>query len=184
MCLARTGSSVDCTAKHKIELGRSPERKPMRRVEALHSPFMRSDNAELEHNHAAAARPSEPGHGSVQMTALVRVDTQPGRERPLVIAWLAGIVALCWACLVFQALHISSAEPASLAHTSRPLSTPPYRAYELVLVLAMWGAMLSAMVLPAATPAILLFARINRLAQSVRHPNLATLLFVGGYLAV
>ena len=145
---------------------------------------MRSDNAELEHNHAAAARPSEPGHGSVQMTALVRVDTQPGRERPLVIAWLAGIVALCWACLVFQALHISSAEPASLAHTSRPLSTPPYRAYELVLVLAMWGAMLSAMVLPAATPAILLFARINRLAQSVRHPNLATLLFVGGYLAV
>jgi len=121
------------------------------------------------------------------MSTLIRVDTQPGRERPLVIAWLTGIVALCWACLVFQALHISTIEAPGLPNNTLPLATPPYRAAELVLVLAMWWAMLSAMVLPAATPAILLFARINRLAHtshSVRHPGLATLLFVAGYLAV
>ncbi|QNA90294.1 DUF2182 domain-containing protein [Massilia sp. Dwa41.01b] len=51
-------------------------------------------------------------------------------------------------------------------------------------MLAMWGAMLSAMMLPASTPTILLFARLNRLVHAVRHPNLATLLFVIGYLAV
>jgi hypothetical protein len=47
------------------------------------------------------------------MTALIRVDTQPGRERPLVIACLAVLVALCWACLVFRALRIATLDPAS-----------------------------------------------------------------------
>lgn len=126
------------------------------------------------------------------MTALVRVDPSAGRDRPFVIAWLAALVALCWACLVFRALRISTVEPAALptglstglANAVLAVSPHPYRAQELVLVLAMWGAMLSAMVLPAATPAILLFARINRLAHTVRYPNFATLLFVFGYLMI
>ena len=51
------------------------------------------------------------------MTALIRVDPSAGRDRPLVIAWLTALVALCWACLVFRALRIStvdSALPATL----------------------------------------------------------------------
>lgn len=124
------------------------------------------------------------------MTALIRVDASAGRDRPLVIAWLAALVALCWACLVFRALRISTFEPAALpaALSGTVLAAAPqaapYRAHELGLVLAMWAAMLWAMVLPAATPAILLFARINRLARAVRYPNIATLLFVLGYLMV
>ncbi|KQQ87800.1 hypothetical protein ASF77_13740 [Massilia sp. Leaf139] len=116
------------------------------------------------------------------MSTLIRVDTQPGRERPLVIACLAMLVALCWACLVFRALRIATLEPPLPGAALAP--TPPYRASELMLVLAMWGAMLSAITLPAATPVILLFAHINRLAQSVRFPNIGTLAFVTGYLAV
>jgi predicted metal-binding membrane protein len=162
---------------------------------------MRRDNAELEHE--AADRPSgaspTPTHdaarpGSVRMTALIRIDTQPGRERPLVIACLAVLVAVCWACLVFRALGIATLDPAALANGllvagplpgGAPGSAPaPYRAPELVLVLAMWGAMLSAITLPAVTPAILLFAHINRLAQALRFPNVGTLFFVAGYLAV
>jgi len=152
---------------------------------------MRRNNAEPEHE--AAAPPSGPHagapgtaarqHGGLPMTALIRVDTQPGRERPLVIAWLTVLVALCWACLVFQALRISTVEPPALPAVLGA-TPPPYRAPEILLVLAMWGAMLSAMMLPAATPAILLFARLNRLVHAVRHPNLATLLFVIGYLAL
>jgi predicted metal-binding membrane protein len=112
------------------------------------------------------------------MSSLIRVDTQPGRERPLVIVCLALLVALCWACLVFRALRIATFDPAQ----SPALTAPPYRAPELVLVLAMWGAMLSAITLPAATPVILLFAHINRLAQTVRFPHIGTLFFVLGYL--
>jgi predicted metal-binding membrane protein len=122
------------------------------------------------------------------MTALIRVDTQPGRERPLVIACLAVLVALCWACLVFRALRIATLDPALLTGGAVPGATlssvpPPYRAPQLILVLAMWGAMLSAITLPAATPVILLFAHINRLAHTVRFPNIATFFFVLGYLA-
>ncbi|QNA90293.1 hypothetical protein G4G28_20550 [Massilia sp. Dwa41.01b] len=71
---------------------------------------MRRNNAELEHE--AATRPSVPPtlgrrqraflHEGTPMTALIRVDAQPGRERPLVIAWLAALVALSWACPVFR----------------------------------------------------------------------------------
>lgn len=150
---------------------------------------MRRNNAELEHE--AAPRPSAPpppvGRNTCQreestMTALIRVDAQPGRERPLVVAWLAVLVALSWACLVFQALHISTVEPSM--PPSYGVVPAPYRAPEVLLVLGMWGAMLAAMMLPASTPTILLFSRINRLVHAVRHPNLATLLFVIGYLAV
>ncbi|MDB5749318.1 MAG: hypothetical protein JWP72_4166 [Massilia sp.] len=126
------------------------------------------------------------------MTVLIRVDTQPGRERPFVIACLALLVAGCWACLVFRALRMANLDPAALpAAAARgtlnaaPSSIPsPYRLPELGLVLGMWGAMLSAIMLPATTPAILLFARISRLVHTVRFPNLATLMFVGGCLLV
>ena len=156
---------------------------------------MRRNNAELEHD--AAARPIPPtpplrraarAPEEAAMTALIRVDTQPGRERPFVIACLAMLVALCWACLVFRALRMANVEPtalpAAVPSTALGASPPPYRLPELGLVLGMWGAMLSAIMLPGTTPAILLFARINRLVRSVRFPNLATLLFVAGYLAV
>ena len=126
------------------------------------------------------------------MSALIRIVPQPGRERHRVIACLAMLVAICWACLVFRALRMATLDPA-LAGSFLPggaLSAlpPPYRAPELLLVLAMWTAMLPAITLPAATPVILLFAYINRLAQSVprpvRLPRGGTFFFVLGYLAV
>lgn len=149
---------------------------------------MRSDNAEPDNTldqpalaQAAAAGPFAARPGDAPMNSLVRVDTQPGRERPLLIGCLAMLVAICWACLVFRALRITTLEPALPA--AALAATPPYRTSELVLVLAMWGAMLSAITLPGATPVILLFAHINRLARTVRFPRIGTLFFVVGYLA-
>lgn len=152
---------------------------------------MRRNNAELEHE--ATTRPRVPlpapawtfagPPGSAPMTCLIRVDTHPGRERPFVIVCLAGLVAICWACLVFRALRMGTLDPSALSGVA-PGSAPPYRAPELVLVLAMWGTMLSAITLPAATPVILLFAHINRLARSSRFLHTGTFVFVFGYLAV
>lgn len=113
------------------------------------------------------------------MTTLIRVDTQPGRERLLVVVCLAFLVAFCWACLVFRALRLVTVDPVP-SFTLAAL--PPYRAPELMLVLAMWSAMLSAITLPAATPVILLFAHVSRLARTVRFPHTGTLFFVVGYL--
>lgn len=120
------------------------------------------------------------------MTALIRVDTQPGRERPFVIACLALLVAVCWACLVFRALRMANldAAPSVVVPAAPGAIPPPYRLSDIVVVLGMWGAMLSAIMLPATTPAILLFARVNRLVHTVRFPNLATRVFIAGCLAV
>lgn len=138
---------------------------------------MRRNNAELEHE--AATRPHS---GGAPMTSLIRLDTQPGRERPFVIVCLAGLVAICWACLVFRALRIVTLDPSVLSGAAAGGVPAPYRAPQLLLVLAMWGAMLSAITLPAATPVILLFAHISRLAQAVRFPHIGTFAFVLGYL--
>jgi predicted metal-binding membrane protein len=149
---------------------------------------MRSDNAELEHKQDGAAAEGVRRSGSVPMTTLIRIDSQPGRERPFVIACLAMLVALCWACLVFRALRIATLDLTALPGAAPGAAPPPYRAPELVLVLAMWGAMLSAITLPAATPVILLFAHINRVAQQelqlLRFPQVGTFFFVLGYMAV
>ncbi|HBZ05664.1 MAG TPA: hypothetical protein DEP03_04515, partial [Massilia sp.] len=69
---------------------------------------MRNHNAELELD--MAARPQ----GGGPMSALIRVDPSAGRDRPFVIAWLTALVALCWACLVFRALRISTVDPGAL----------------------------------------------------------------------
>ena len=115
------------------------------------------------------------------MTTLTRVDPRPGRERLLVVVCLTFLVALCWACLVFRALRLVTIDPAPSFALA---ALPPYRAPELMLVLAMWGAMLSAITLPAATPAILLFAHVGRLARKARLPRAGILFFVAGYLLV
>jgi predicted metal-binding membrane protein len=102
----------------------------------------------------------------------------PARGRMLGL--LALLVALCWACLVFRALRLSSVLPASLPG----LLPPPYRAPDLLRVLATWSATLAAIVLPAASPALLLFADLDRLQQGQQAAPAGTPGFVAGYLAL
>lgn len=121
------------------------------------------------------------------MTALVPVNRRStGSERPVVIGWLGLLAALCWAFLLFGAARMGAAD--SLAGAGRgPLAPPspaPYRADEVLLTLAMWLAVAAAVMLPGATQAVVLFARVNRLYHAVRRPWLATALFVAGYLAI
>lgn len=52
------------------------------------------------------------------------------------------------------------------------------------LMLTMWWVMMVAMMLPGATPAVLLFARINRKERLADRPYVPTGLFAAGYLAV
>jgi predicted metal-binding membrane protein len=50
------------------------------------------------------------------------------------------------------------------------------------LMLAMWWVMMVAMMLPSATPMLLLFARINRTGKARKRPYVPTGIFVAGYL--
>jgi predicted metal-binding membrane protein len=122
------------------------------------------------------------------MNALVPVPVprRTGSERPVVIGWVSTLVALCWAYLVFRFMRMGGTDIAQVAGLGIGIEPPrpaPYRRAELALLFGMWLAMMSATVLPANTPAVVLFARVNRLYHAVRRPYLATALFVLGYLA-
>jgi predicted metal-binding membrane protein len=120
------------------------------------------------------------------MNAITPMSTQrrKGAERPVVIAVVSVLVALCWAYLLFRASHLGAADPGpGAAPLGRdPPPPPPYRPAELALLFCMWVAMMWAIMLPAATPSVVLFARVNRLYHAVRRPYLATALFMLGYL--
>jgi predicted metal-binding membrane protein len=118
------------------------------------------------------------------MNALVPVPRRTGSERPVVIGWLSVLVALCWAYLLFRASHLAGQVAPMASMAMEPPAPAPYHRSELLLLFGMWVAMMSAMMLPATTPAVLLFARVSRLYHAVRRPYLATVLFVLGYLVV
>lgn len=118
------------------------------------------------------------------MTALAPVTRRPGSERPIVIAWLVVLALVGAAYFLFRAVLMVPATTAGLTGWSEPAPAAPYRLEELGLVFAMWAVVCSATMLPAATPAVLAFARVNRLYYAVRRPHLSTALFVLGFLAV
>lgn len=90
------------------------------------------------------------------------------RDRVVVLATLAAVVALAWAYLLAGA---GMAMPA--------VWTPGYA----VLMFFMWWVMMVAMMLPSAAPVILLFATVNRRERNTGRPYVATSVFAFGYLA-
>lgn len=119
------------------------------------------------------------------MSALIPAGRPTRSERPLVIGVLAVLTALCWAYLVFRASRITpnGTETMSAFGSMEPPPPPaPYQPDELARVFGLWAVIAAAMMLPPAAPTVLVFARVSRLYHAVRHPNLATILFVAGYL--
>jgi predicted metal-binding membrane protein len=116
------------------------------------------------------------------MTALVPATRGSGSERPVVIAWLYTLAALCWAWLLFRAWQLGAADAALGAGAEARFVPAPWRPADLGIMFGVWLALMSAMTLPAVTPSVVLFARVSRLYHAVRRPYLATALFVLGYL--
>lgn len=93
----------------------------------------------------------------VTLESLVR------RDQVLIAAALGMMAALAWAHMVLMP-HSNGA------------------AYSLAAMT--WGTMMVAMMLPAAAPMILAFARVRRARIQAAHPAAPTAIFVAGYLAV
>lgn len=92
------------------------------------------------------------------------------RDRVVVLAALAAVIALSWAYLQ---------SGAGMAMMTPAVWTPGYAA----LMFFMWWVMMLAMMLPSAAPVILLFATVNRRERDTGHPCVATSVFAFGYLA-
>lgn len=116
-----------------------------------------------------------PGQGARHLPD--RAPWRAGIDRSLVLGLLGLVTALCWAVLLFHAGRMAS------AGGGPAMDGAPWPGAGLAPLFGLWTVVIAAMLLPAAAPSVLLYARIKRL----RHEPwvyLSTLLFTLGHLAV
>ena len=102
------------------------------------------------------------------------------RDRMIVAFGLAGVAILSWAYLIYMGWGMRHMD------VGRDMIIMPamqhWTAWDLVLVFLMWGVMMVAMMVPAASPVILLFAEINRCRNQQQGTFASTGEFLLGYL--
>jgi len=127
--------------------------------------------------HVSAEVPAlVPGQGSKHVPD--HAPSRAGIDRTVVLSLLGLLIALCWAILLFRA---GSMPPADFGvHAA---DAAPWDAADLALLFALWVAVITALMLPAAAPSLLLYARAKRLRRE-RWVYLSTLLFTLGGLSV
>lgn len=107
------------------------------------------------------------------------------RDRLIVLFSLFGVTALAWLYLAFMAADMNdmAAMPAMGDAMTKAL-VAPWTAVDFGLMFVMWVVMMVGMMVPSATPMILMFARINRNQRDNGEPYVHTGIFVAGYIAV
>jgi len=103
------------------------------------------------------------------------------RDRFVVLAGLVGVTALSWAYTSYLALTVR--QTSTGAEVILPHMRPWDTSY-LALAFVMWAVMMVAMMVPSASPLVLLFTRMNRTRDAGADPILPTSIFVTGYLIV
>ncbi|MDX1384687.1 MAG: DUF2182 domain-containing protein, partial [Thermoanaerobaculia bacterium] len=111
------------------------------------------------------------------LAALVR------RDRAVLVAAIAVTTVLAWAYTVRLAAEMGSMDMRSMAATMAMPATGSWNAADFAFMFVMWAVMMVAMMLPSATPMILLFGHMMRRRQEHGRPFVPTALFVAGYLS-
>jgi predicted metal-binding membrane protein len=120
------------------------------------------------------------------MTSSSALESILKRDRLIAAAGLAAVASLAWAYTLagvgmgMNAFEMTAMPPAEAASAS-PVSWPPAHALAVYL---MWFIMMIGMMLPSASPMILLFAAIARKRQAQPRSEFRTSAFVAGYLAI
>ncbi len=102
------------------------------------------------------------------------------RDRNVVVLGLTGISVLSWTYMFSIALREKSMD------MGMAMAKPHIHAWDplnFVLTFVMWTVMMAAMMIPSASPLILLFATINRERRKEQEPFVSTGVFLAGYLA-
>jgi predicted metal-binding membrane protein len=109
------------------------------------------------------------------------------RDRLVVVVALVAAIVVAWIWILLGAgtgmnavaMTQMAGMPDMDMMMERTVWTPGYAG----LIFAMWWVMMVAMMLPGATPMLLLFARVNRAQKARDRPYVATGIFAAGYLA-
>ena len=102
------------------------------------------------------------------------------RDRAIVAFGLAGVAILSWTYLIYMDWGMRHMD-VGMEMVIMP-AMEHWTAWDLVLVFLMWAVMMVAMMVPAASPVILLFAEINRRRNEQQGTLVATGQFLLGYL--
>ena len=97
-------------------------------------------------------------------------------NRLIVLGGSVGLAGLAW-------LDLRRRAGDTAMHAAMPRLTP-WSPGELAAAALMWGVMMTAMMLPSATPMLLLFASVQRKQREAGRPAAPTALFAAGYLVV
>jgi predicted metal-binding membrane protein len=94
------------------------------------------------------------------------------------------VAALAWAFTVHQAMMMDEMEAAMWRDMNMSMNgmEPSWTLFDALLLLAMWSAMMAAMMVPGASPMIAAFATINRRRRERNAPYVPTAVFLLGYL--
>jgi len=95
-----------------------------------------------------------------------------GRPQLLVLGGVSGLAAVAWWDLLRR------------GEAMCPLPMGPWLWPELGMAIVMWSVMMVAMMLPSATPTILMFGGVTRRRQLEGRPAVPVAVFTLGYLAV
>jgi predicted metal-binding membrane protein len=135
---------------------------------------------------ATEAVPAQAQRAAAENFAVcvARPARRPGLIRPLVILGLVVLAGLAWGCLLLYPLQLAPQEMARVAGTAvvTQAASLPFGPGDALLAFAMWVVTVTAVLLPATAPLVLLFATVSRLHHLVRFPGLATVVFVIGNL--
>lgn len=102
------------------------------------------------------------------------------RDRLVVLAGLGGVTVLAWLYLISLAAGMGDG-PGAMGEAMANARPTPWTAGDFALMFLMWSVMMIGMMLPGATPMILLFAMVNRKKREAGHPFVPTGAFALGY---
>lgn len=120
----------------------------------------------------------------------------PRRERAFILAGLAGATALAWLYLFAMARDMAQGMPPDMAQDMNGMPgamgemaraaeahLAAWSLLDWVMMTLMWAIMMVGMMVPSATPNILLFAAVRRKQNAKGHDIAPVWAFVCGYLA-
>jgi predicted metal-binding membrane protein len=98
-------------------------------------------------------------------------------DRLIVAIGLAAAVALAWA-------YLAAGAGIDMSMAGMEMEPMPWSAFDVALMFAMWWVMMIAMMVPSATPMVLLFTAVKRKQQASVSPATEAWVFLGGYLLI
>lgn len=103
------------------------------------------------------------------------------RDRLIVAGTLVLMTALAWAYLIWLAARMHAAHGV-MAMEAMVGPRTPWTLGDFAFMAAMWAVMMVGMMVPSATPMILLYARVGRQAAAQSRPFASAGWFAAGYL--